>query len=169
MVHARLKTYGDLKKNYEQFYTYNSCMGENKKKHSQQCHSTIHHPLLIENDSTFILQKCIVLELHVLQGFVNHLFWNGLIPLVGREQASIWPKKLKVISKNYQGEIFEGNACRKLLKMTDKFSDPKIYANVGNLKLVPFIVSFKAMDKIVNCCFSTKTVGTDLNNNLSEL
>ena len=36
--------------------------------------------------------------------------------VVGREKALIGPKKLKVIPKNYQGEMFEGNTCRKLLK-----------------------------------------------------
>ena len=61
--------------------------------------STIHSPLL-EDDNVLIIEKCPIPELHVLQGFVNHLFWNGLVPLLTKAKALLWPKKLNIIAKN---------------------------------------------------------------------
>lgn len=126
-------------------------------------------PLFNEDNDIYVVQKCVIPELHILQGFVNHLFWNGLVPLIGRERALIWPKKLMVIPKNYQGEIFEGNACRKLLKEADKLLDFEVCGGVGRLQLIPFVSAFHAMDKVVSNCFSTRELGPDLDKNLREL
>lgn len=121
-----------------------------------QCHNTINAPLFNEDKDKYVIEKCLIPELHILQGFVNHMFWDGLVPLLGRENALIWPKKMNLIPKNYHGEIFEGNACRKLLKESDKLLDPEIFSNINPIQLVPFISAFKAMDKVVSSCFSTK-------------
>lgn len=163
-----LKTYGDLKSDHQKFIS----IGQKKAlAKAKDCHSTINLPLLEENDNVFVLDKCIIPELHILQGFVNHLFWNGLVPLVGEERALIWPTELKMISKNYQGRVFEGNACRKLLKEADKLNDKRIFQEKGPLALVPYIAAFKAMDEMVKFCFSVKDIDPDVNINkiLNEL
>lgn len=98
---------------------------------------------------------------------LNHLFWDGLVPLIGREKALIWPRKLNLIQKSYHGEVFEGNACRTLLKNADLLNDSEIYENVGLLQLVPYINVVKAMNKLVDCCFSS-TVGDDLEKHVKE-
>jgi hypothetical protein len=36
-------------------------------------------------------EKVIIPELHIIQGFVNHLFWDGIVPLLGRENSMKWP------------------------------------------------------------------------------
>lgn len=146
-----MKTFGDLEDDYQAFVSLGS-----KKNLSKNCHSTINKPLFKEERNILILEKCIIPELHVMQGFVNHLFWDGLVPLIGREKALLWPEKLKLISKNYHGEIFEGNACRQLLKEADKLNDKTIYKEVGVFALIPYITAFKIVDKIVNSCFSLK-------------
>ena len=79
-----------------------------------------------------------------------------MAPLLGQEKALIWPKKLKLIPKNYHGQIFEGNACRKLLQEADKLDDVDIYK--GQLRLVPFISAFKAMNLVVNSYFGRNNV-----------
>ncbi|CAH1115806.1 unnamed protein product [Psylliodes chrysocephalus] len=118
----------------------------------------------------YVLQKCVLPELHLLQGFTNHLFWNGIVPAVGREKALLWPSKLKLVAKNYQGEIFEGNACRKLLQESDKLLDPEIYEQVGPFKLQPYVAAFKTMNKFEHDCFSTQRADmTDLYENLEKL
>ena len=132
---------------------------EKFKKNAKYCHRTINPPLFNEDDTTCVIDKCIVPELHILQGFVNHVFWDGLVHLVGRKEVLIWPKDLKLVPENYQGDVFEGNACREFLKQADKLNNPKIHKNVHNLSIVPFINVFKAMDKVVECCFSLKGVG----------
>lgn len=96
-----------------------------------------------------------------MQGFVNHLFWDGLVLLLGREKALLWPYSLKLVSKNYQGEIFEGNACKVLLEHSDKLLESKIYGDLRALKLVPYVLAFKAMNKVVSKYFSTKENDTD--------
>ena len=73
-------------------------------------------------------------------------------------------------SKNYQGDIFEGNACRKMLKKADALSDNNICEHVGGtLTLAPFVSAFKAMDKIVNSCFSVRKVDNGLDEKIKEL
>ena len=119
----------------------------------------------------YVLQKCVPPELHLLQGFVNHLFWDGIVKIdgIGKEKALLWPNKLGISHKSYQGDIFEGNHCRKLLKEADQLQDPKIYEVVGLFRLQPYIISFKAMNKIVNTCFSAKQADlSDFDKNLSE-
>lgn len=117
----------------------------------------------------YVLQKCILPELHLLQGFTNHLFWNGIVPLVGREKALLWPTKLMLVAKNYQGEIFEGNACRKLLQQSDKLLDIEIYEHVGPFKIHPYVAAVKTMNKIVHDCFSTRQADiTNLDENLKK-
>lgn len=87
--HTKSKTFGDLRRNYEKYCS----MGKDKKL-SKECYSTINPPLFNEDDDIPVLQKCVVPELHVLQGFVNHLFWRGLVPMLGPEKALMWPMKL---------------------------------------------------------------------------
>lgn len=50
----------------------------------------------------------------------------------------------------------------------DKLADPEIFVDVGYFKILPYISGFKAFDKIAKCCFTTKTVGADLNNIIKE-
>lgn len=147
----RLKTYGDLMDDYESF-----CKTNKNMKLAKDCHSTINAPIFQEDRSAAVLHKCIIPELHIMQGFVNHFFWDGLVPLLGREKALIWPEKLKLVSKRYQGEIFEGNACRILLKNADALYDPEIYENICPMKLIPFVSAFKSMDKVVHSFFAVK-------------
>ena len=120
--------------------------------------------------SVYVLEKCVLPELLLLQGFTNHLFWNGIIPAVGREKALLWPLKLKLVAKNYQGEVFEGNACRKHLQESDKLLDPEIYEHVSPLKLQPYVAAFQTMNKIVHACFSMQRADiTSLDENLNKL
>ena len=160
----RLKTYGDLRRDYEKF-----CLSGKNKKEGKNFHSTINPPLFNENDDIKVLQKCVIPELHVLQGLVNHLFWHGLIPLLGEEKAMLWPKKLNVVAQNYHGYAFEGNACRKLLKEADKLNDPKIYVDVGYFSVIPYIHAYKAMNKLVDCCFTSGKRGMLINSHINEL
>lgn len=160
-----LRTYGAIKNDFENF----KANGQNKKK-ATNFHSTVNPPIFEEKEDMAVLQKCIIPELHVLQGFVNHAFWDGLLPILGRETALKWPQKLGLISKGYHGEIFEGNACRKMLKESDRLMQPDICGNLETkLKILPFVNIFKAMDKIVSCSFSSRKVSNDLNLQVENL
>jgi hypothetical protein len=124
--------------------------------------TVVNPPLFNEDDDMYVIEKCIIPELHVLQGFVNHLFWNGLVPLLGKENALLWPRKLKLIPKNYHGHSFERNACRKLLKESDAILEADVRGNVSPLQIVPFISAFKAMNKVIETCFSNLYVDPDV-------
>lgn len=165
-VDLGLKTYGDLDKDYKKF-----CFLQKNKKKAAFCHSTVNKPLFNENPDIKVSEKCMVPELHIMQGFVNHAFWHSLVNLVGREKALLWPEKLKIISKNYQGELFEGNHCRKLLQEADKLLDPRIYDVVGYLSLVPYVEAFKVMNQIVTDYFSNnlKNSKDSLEKKISQL
>lgn len=146
-----LKTYGDLKRNYKHF-----CFLGSKKEMAKEAGSTIHEAIFQENDDVHVIEKCVIPELHVMQGFVNHMFWKGLVPLLGRERALKWPNGLNLVSANYHGEAFEGNACRELLKNSEKLDNPEIYGDVGKIGVMPFISAFQSMNKVVKNCFSTR-------------
>jgi hypothetical protein len=77
---------------------------------------------------------------------------NNLIKL--HISALLWPRKLKLIPKNYHGHSFEGNAYRKLLNESDAILEADVRGNVSPLQIVPFISAFKAMNKVVETCFS---------------
>ncbi|CAH1106006.1 unnamed protein product [Psylliodes chrysocephalus] len=159
------KTYGDLRKDYQEFVS----LGCDKKV-ANKSRSTINTPLFVEDGNVPVLQKCIIPELHILQGFVNHLFWIVLVPLLGKEKALLWPQKLKLVSKNYHGEAFEGNACRTLLKRADVLLEPEISEHLGgSLALQPFIAAFRAMDKIVHSCFAVRRVQSELSHHIKDL
>ena len=66
--------------------------------------------MIAENPSVEVLDKYILPELHTHLGFMNHIFFNGLCPILTKEKALLWPMKLNLIAKGYHGEIFEGNA-----------------------------------------------------------
>lgn len=159
-----LKTYGDLKNDFEKF----ASTGKNLK-YSKLCNSTVNPPLFEESEITTVLEKCVIPELHILMGFVNHYFWKGLVPLLGRDKALQWPKKLNLIAKAYHGECFEGNACRKLLKHADMLNDEEFYKEVGFFKIVPFINVFNSMNKVVDYCFTNHKVGPDLDQLLEKV
>lgn len=157
-----LKTFGLLRIDYEQFCN----IGKNKKM-AKKCHSTVNLPMFEEKDDVCVLEKCPVPELHLLLGFTNHLFFDGLVPLLGREKAFIWPQKLHLISKSYQGEVFEGNACRKLIQKADDLMDPDIVDESNKKVLKCFVAAFKSLDTLVTKYFSTtlgdlSTIDSDL-------
>lgn len=153
-----------MKKDFHKFCNYG-----NDKKYSKICNSTVNTPLFEEAEEVYVLEKCILPELHLMQGFVNHIYWTGIVPLVGEERASLWPKKLHLVSKDYHGRIFEGNACRKMLKHADQLLDPEIYQDVGVLSLIRFVSALKSMNKLVDSCFSTRIVNHDFKKHLNEL
>ena len=115
-----------------------------------------------------MIEKCVIPELHLVQGPVNHLIWKGIVPIIGEEKVLLWTKKFGFIPKEYHGKIFEGNACRRLLKEADALLDYEICKDVGPLPLVPFVSALKAMDKVVECCFSTKKVGENLDDHIEK-
>lgn len=69
----------------------------------------------------------------------------------------------KLIWKNYYGDIFEGDAYRKLLEAADELHDKNTYLNVGILAILSFMFAFKAMNKMVDFCFSLKVKGPHKN------
>ena len=98
----------------------------------------------------------------MLQEFVNNLFWKGIVPLVGRSQALVWLQKHGIVAKNYQGELFEGNASRELLDLADNLNDKDLCKGIGGYEMTPSIVAFKAMKKVAQSCFSVNKVSSDL-------
>lgn len=160
-----LRTYGDLEIHFNKF---NSSLDKNIKR-AKECFNVINKPLFEENENVQVFQKCIIPELHLMQGFVNHLFWKGLVPLLGRENALKWPKNLNIIPKNYQGEIFEGNACRKLLKYANELTSKEVLGNVNQILVMPFVASFNVMNKIVDKCFGTTKTEAQLESDLKHL
>jgi hypothetical protein len=128
-----LKNYGHLQEDYKKFCT----TGKNKK-FAKDCHSTINAPVFEENISTTVIEKCVIPELHLLQGLVNHLFWNGLVPLLGKKKALLWPQKLKLIAKGYHGNCLPNNV--KTSRCTPGLGD---YARCWGSQISSFCILFQ--------------------------
>ena len=165
--------------------TFGMLSGDHKKfteelksntKLAKQCHSTVNKCLIDEDPEVEVLEKYVLPELHSLLGFLNHLFWVGLCPLLGREKALIWPSKLYLIPKGYHGTTFEGNQCRALIANADKLRDPDIYDHIHteNEKdqvkdtVERFITCIKCFDKIITNSFSSKQVDINIVESLVE-
>lgn len=78
----KLKTFGNLRADFK-----NYSESGREKKLAKELHSTINEPLFSDDDQVKVISKCIITELHLLQGYVNHLFWDGLVYFVGLEKA----------------------------------------------------------------------------------
>lgn len=158
--------YGDLETNFNKFST----SLEKNIKRATESFSVVNKPLIEEIENVQVFHECIIPELHLQQGFVNYLYWKDLVPLLGRDNATKCPKNWNIIAKIYQGEIFEGNACRKLLKHTNELTSKAVLENVNQLLVMPFVVSFNVVNKIVEKCFdTTKTDHVQLESNFKYL
>lgn len=80
-----------------------------------------------------------------------------------------WLKKLNLISKHYQGEKFEGNACRRLLKESDLLNDKDILQDIPTFKIIPFIQTLKTLNKLVDASFKSKGLNDTQQDHLKEL
>lgn len=47
-------------------------------------------------------------------------------------------------------------AFRRLFKESDKLFDSEVLGDINPIVVVPFVPAFKAMNKVVECCFATK-------------
>ena len=59
-------------------------LGSNRNKYGKLCLSTVNRPLFDEPDDMTLVEKCLPGDLHMFCGFVNHMFWDGLVPLLRR-------------------------------------------------------------------------------------
>ena len=99
-------TFGHLIKDLNKFEQ----VHKGNKSEATFCGSMINPSPLKENDAIRVLDKCPPDELHLLEGFVNHSFFKGIVPILGYNPATKWPTNLGIVSKDYHGELFEGNA-----------------------------------------------------------
>ncbi|CAH0550706.1 unnamed protein product [Brassicogethes aeneus] len=154
--HKELRSYGDNTLHFNKF----DLIFEKKLKRGNESFSTINKAIFKEEDDVKIFKKCIIPELYLLQRFINHLFFKGLLPLLGKENALKCPKQLHLVTKNYQGELFEGNACRKWLKNAEDLKSKGILVNLEEVYGIPFVVAFNTMNRIVEKCFGSKLLCT---------
>ena len=147
------RTFGNIEESHDKFVKE---LASNRKK-AKLCNSTVESSLLHEDPELRVIDKCPPEELHMMQGFVNHTFWKGLCKVIGREKALEFPKLLGCAKQDYHGEVFEGNACREMLRMQDR----RVLGDVSPLKVLPYVRTYKAMDKLVGCCFGSRIVDRD--------
>ena len=136
-----------------------------KRKNARYCHSTINPSLIQEDDNITVLSKCPMDELHILEGIVNHIFFKGLVTAIGKENATKWPIKLNVVSVLYQGEKFEGNGCKKLIKSSHILQEKEIIGAEVHPNIVQsYITVFQALDNITSPCFVSHPVKENIPN-----
>lgn len=150
----RERTFGDLKSDHQRHLD----LGE---KNGKLSNSTVNPSILEEEDSVRVIDKVPLPELHLLLGVVNHLFWDkgGLIELLGRDKAMSWAIKFNVVSVGYHGEVFEGPACRKLLKNADFLLSPEYLEGIHDpISLIPLATTLQSLNKLVEACFGTEMI-----------
>ncbi|KAJ6646342.1 hypothetical protein Bhyg_01553, partial [Pseudolycoriella hygida] len=109
------------------------------KRFAETCHSTVHLPLFEEPDDMPVIEKAVIPELHEIQGI------------------------------NYHGEKFESNACRRLLKESDKLNDKDVLQETPIWEIVPFIELLKALDKLVNASFKSERLNEEWHRHLTTV
>ena len=85
-----------------------------------------------------------------MSGFVNHTFFHGLVEVLGIENALKFLKSLNLVAKDYQGRVFEGNACQTMLKNCDKIMEKEVFGNASPFVILPYVRCCKAMDRLVH-------------------
>ena len=84
---------------------------------------------------------------------VNYL-WKALENRVGLQLIDDLAKKLNITKDDYQGQTFEGNACKTILANTDNM---RIFLEVNHKEeFVPFIDTFEAFEEVVQTCFGVE-------------
>ena len=71
---------------------YEVIVSTSKHKKYSKNHSTVNPPLFRENENVFVIERCVIPELHVLQAFFNHIFWERIVKTVGRESTFVAEK-----------------------------------------------------------------------------
>ena len=160
---AKERTFGSLKDSNKQFLD-----NGGEVKDSKFFYNCLNPSLLEESDNMRVIEKFIIPELHLILGFVS-LIMKSLENMVGKERAMLWPSKLHLVAKGYQGGTLEGNACRKLLKQADRILDPEVLGNVPSLMVQPIVHAVKCMDKLVTASFSTDIITEDLDPLINDL
>ena len=82
-------TFGKLHEDHERFQK--EYKGNGKK--AKLANSTVKESILLESIEASVLAKCPPPEFHLMEGFVNHVFFQGLVKVIGYETAMAWPKK----------------------------------------------------------------------------
>lgn len=86
------------------------------------------------------------------------------MPLLGIETALSWPKKLNLVSKQ-----FEGNACRRLLKEAYRLADTDILVDITLVEMIPFIQTLKTINKLVDASFTCGQLYNKWQEHVNEL
>ena len=66
-------------------------------------------------------------------------------------------------------EIFEGNACRKLIETADNLLDPQILGTKSYFELMPVFSTFKSLNKTAANTFSNSKPSSDLDKYIIDL
>ena len=51
--------------------------------------STVNFHFLTKLDDTLVIAECHLPELHLIQEFINHIFWKGILLILVREKVII--------------------------------------------------------------------------------
>ena len=82
---------------------------------------------------------------------------------MGHEKALQYSNKANAVTKGYNGIVFEGGACRYLLKEADYLLSTAFLVDVGDpLKIVPICRTFQSMRKLVDSCFGVAKLKGDV-------
>lgn len=81
MAHCQLRLMVIYETPFKRFYS----LGKNTD-FVKISSSAINKLLFDENDDLYVISKCPLLELYIAQGFLNHLFSDGLVPFVECEK-----------------------------------------------------------------------------------
>ena len=141
-----------------------------RRSKAKLCNSTVETSLLKEDPEVLVLDKCPPEELHCLQGFVNHTFFNGYAKVLESEEKALkFPQSLNVIAKDYHGKCFEGNACRSMLRNCEKMMDRVVLGNTSPLIVLPYVRAYRAMDNLIHHCFGSNFISVDIGDLLKEV
>ena len=83
-------TFGKLSEDNERFQT--EYKGNGKK--ATFSNSTLKECVIVENKDVSVLAKWHPPESHLMERFMNHVFFDGLVKTIGHELYMVWPKNL---------------------------------------------------------------------------
>ena len=110
---ARLRTFGNLKENYDNF-----CRDGQPLKRAQDYMNVINPSLINGEDEDLVMDIVNCPELHIMEGIVNYLI-SELERSFGIEEMENFYSKIAIVKSGQQGGKFAGPPCMKILENSD--------------------------------------------------
>lgn len=148
-----LTTFGDLDQYHNTFVTeYQSDF-----KDAKYAHNCVNKCLIKGDKNDPILSICSMPELHIMEGIVNHIYFDGIVKTFDKDTMENNLKDLGIHINFLHGEQLNGNNSKKLLDNAESL----INDDIDNDLMKPYVTALKCTKTLVDLAFNSRNIDPD--------